>query len=219
MGTIISILNIKGGVGKSTIAINLAGALSSRSQTVLLVDADPQATVLEWHRARSKNNPSSPVHHTLAIKDHRLSLENFKTVLHTDAQKHDYVIIDCPPEDARITRASLVYSHYCIIPVTPSSYDLRSTHKVVQLLADIKQSKISTIKPYLLISKRIAGTTLGAQIRASLQVFEIPILKTEIYHRIALAESGYFGQTIFEYSPASTATQEFKHLAQEVASW
>ena len=179
MAKIISVANIKGGVGKSTIAINLAGALTRYSKSVYLIDADPQETILEWNKARQKHGSGKLLHTALVVKNQRYSLENFKN-LAKDSKNYDYIIIDCPPEDAKITRAALVYSNYALVPVTPSSYDLRSTNKVIQLLREIKHSQLSHIKPYLLISRRIVGTILGNQIRESLQVFNTPIMKTEI---------------------------------------
>jgi len=218
MATIIAIANIKGGVGKSTIAINLAAALAAHKK-VLLIDADPQQTVIEWNKARIKIDPATLQHNTLTISDTFYTFEDLKTRLVTESKKYDYTIIDTPPEDDRIMRAALVYSDYVIIPVTPGSYDLRSTNKVVQILKEAKAARVTHVKPYLLISRKIVGTILGKQIRESLKIFNIPIVKTEIHQRIALTESGFFGKTINEYALTSIAKTEFDKLSKEVKTW
>lgn len=219
MVKIISIANIKGGVGKSTIAINLAAALSSYNKKVLLIDADPQESVLEWNKVRIKNNPATLLHSTLQISNNYYTFEDLKSKLINDSKKYDYTIIDTPPEDDRIMRASFVYSHFVIIPVTPGSYDLRSTNKVAQILKEAKTARVTKVEPYLLISRKIVGTILGKQIRESLKIFDIPILKTEINQRIALTESGFFGKTIYEYAPSSISKLEFDKLSKEVGTW
>jgi chromosome partitioning protein len=218
MAIIIAIANIKGGVGKSTIAINLAAALAAH-KNVLLIDADPQQSVLEWNKVRIKNNPDSLLHNTLTIGDTFYTFEDLKSNLTAVSKKYDYTLIDTPPEDDRILRAALVFSHYVIIPVTPGSYDLRSTNKVAQIIKEAKTAHVTNVKPFLLISRKIAGTILGKQIRESLKIFNIPILKTEIYQRIALTESGFFGKTIYEYASSSISKMEFDKLLREVKTW
>ena len=89
----------------------------------------------------------------------------------------------------------------------------------MQIIKDGLKSKAINLKPYILISKKIAQTVLGREVRETLQVFNIPILKTEINQRIALAEAGIYGKTIFEYSPSSQAAQEFDNLGKEVGKW
>ena len=82
-----------------------------------------------------------------------------------------------------------------------------------------KSSAGIEVKPYLLISRKIVGTTLGCESRDALAVFNVPILKTEICQRIALCEAGIVGQTIYEYASNSQANDEFESLGKEVLKW
>lgn len=215
MANIISISNIKGGVGKSTIAINLAGYLS-RTGKIFLVDADPQGTICDWHSIRKKD---FVVNNNLIITDEPYSDNKLKSSLKSESRNYDYVIIDCPPEDDRIMRTALTVSDFTILPVTPGPFDIRSAHKTVQTIKEGLQSKALKIKPRILISKKLVGTVLGREARKALEVFEIPIFKTEICQRIAISESGITGMTIFEYEPASKSADEFKKLGKEVEKW
>jgi len=82
-----------------------------------------------------------------------------------------------------------------------------------------KNSAGIEVKPYLLISRKIVGTTLGREARQALEVFNVPILKTEVCQRVALCEAGIVGQTIHEYAPNSQAAEEFDNLEKEVLKW
>lgn len=214
--SIISIANIKGGVGKSTIAINLAAALSAKSKKVYLIDADPQGTIISWYNTRIKSNPDSLLHKNLEISKDIYLPEDLKNHLRLQAKKFDFIIIDCPPEDAQTTRAAFVFSNSCIIPITPSPFDIKSSHKTIQIIKEGLKSKAINLKPYILISKKIVGTILGKEIRETLRVFNIPLFKSEITQRIALCEAGIEGNTIFEYSKNSPSAKEFINLAMEV---
>ena len=87
------------------------------------------------------------------------------------------------------------------------------------MLREGKSSAAIRVQPYLLISRKIVGTTLGHEAREALTVFNMPILKTEICQRIALCEAGIVGQTIHEYAPSSYAAHEFENLGKEVLKW
>lgn len=216
MNNIISIVNNKGGSGKTTIAINLAGYLSLRNK-VLLIDADPQSSVCDWNKARLKNNKSDLMHKNLTITNNPVPQKKLKQV--SQISGYDFIIIDCPPEDAKIMRTALVISKFAIIPISPSPLDIRSAYITIKTVTEGLKTKVIDIKPAVLISKKVVGTVLAKDIREDLKPFKLPLLKSEIGQRIALVESTIYGKTIFEYAPGSKAENEFIKLGKEVTKW
>ncbi|MCA9091710.1 MAG: AAA family ATPase, partial [Planctomycetaceae bacterium] len=112
---IIGVLNQKGGVGKTTIAVNLAATYAKSGLRVLLVDADPQSSALQWSSARDAE-PLFPV------------IGMAKPSLHRDlpdiAKDYQMVIIDGAPRVNELGRAAILASDMVLIPVQPSPYDI-----------------------------------------------------------------------------------------------
>lgn len=216
---IISVVNGKGGVGKSTVAINLAGSLSHQKAKVLLVDADPQGTTIGWLNAREGQPPEKLNLNGLRVAPRPWSAAELGDKLAAEAQSADFTIIDCGPANGKIERAALALSDYAIIPVTPSPYDIRSAKTTVDLIREGKQDAGLRVKAFLLVSRKVVGTSLGDDVREALKVFELPILKAEICQRVALCEAGIVGQSVHEYAPGSLAAEEFDSLAEEVLKW
>ena len=114
---IIALLNQKGGVGKTTLALHLAGAWAARGKRVILIDADPQGSALDWSQRRS--------HEGLPRLFSVIGLA--RDTLHREAPElardADYVVIDGPPRVAGLMRSALLAADLVLIPVQPSPFD------------------------------------------------------------------------------------------------
>ena len=111
----IGLLNQKGGVGKTTLAVHIADAMARKKKRVLLVDADPQGSALDWAASRD-GDPLFPVA--------GLPKPSIHKELPSLAEGYDRVIIDGPPRVYDVARAAIMASDLVLIPVQPSPYDV-----------------------------------------------------------------------------------------------
>src|ERR1700744_6414047 len=117
---IVALLNQKGGVGKTTLATHIAGELASQGQSVILLDADPQGSALDWTQRRSQNGRRRLFG---AVGLARETLHQEAPEL---ARRADQVIIDGPPRIAALARSALLAADLGLIPVQPRLYSLSS---------------------------------------------------------------------------------------------
>jgi len=124
---IIAVLNQKGGVGKTTLAVHIAAGLALRGHKVLLVDADPQGSARDWAAARV-NALLFPV----------VGLD--RPTLHRDlpqlAKDYEHVVIDGPPRVTDLTRSAMLAAELVVIPVQPSPYDVWACADVVAIIKE-----------------------------------------------------------------------------------
>jgi chromosome partitioning protein len=203
---IISLLNQKGGVGKTTLAVHLATGLARRGLRVMLVDADQQISALDWSELRD-DKESFPV------------VGMPKPTLHTElpklASNYDVLIVDGPPRVSAVARSAIMASDIVLIPVQPSPYDVWAAKEIVDLLIDVKPFK-EGIKSAFVINRKIVNTAIGRDVADALSEYDLPVLRSQICQRVSFAESAGQGKTVLETEPGGTASREIEALTDEV---
>jgi chromosome partitioning protein len=202
---IISLVNQKGGVGKTTIAVNLAACLAMRGYRMLLIDADPQGSVLQWRSI--EDNQIFDVKHF----PKPLTRSDVKTL----ARGYRHVVMDGPPATGDITRSILTVSNLAIVPVGPSPLDLWSSKDTVSLIEEAGKVNRS-LKGKLLICRKIACTRVGREAREAMETYPIEVFKSEISQRIAFVEAMISGLSVLQSAPGSEAAFEIRSLCEEV---
>ncbi len=202
---IISFVNQKGGVGKTTTAINLAASLKRRNNTLLYIDADPQGSAMQWH-AVENNNAFEIVHHPEPV---------IKSDIREFSRSYDYLLIDAPPAIGDITKSILSVTEIAIIPVSPSSLDIWSCKGTLDLIEEIRPEN-PDIEVQLLINRKIPGTRVGREARASLDVFNTDVLQTELCQRVAYINAMTSGVSVMQYAPNCKAADEIENLCDEI---
>ena len=205
---IIVVANQKGGCGKTTTSMNLAGVFAQRGMEVLLVDADPQGSAMKWRGLSQGAFPVGVIALPMPVLDQELPRL---------AKKYDLVLVDSPPGMETITRSALVVADLAIVPLQPSPLDLWSGTEIVSLIRRAEQLNRGLVTR-LLLNRKIQGTRLSRESVDALQEFPYPLFETAIYQRIALAEAVTAGKTIVDFFPDGPSAGEYKALAEEILS-
>jgi chromosome partitioning protein len=202
---VISLVNQKGGVGKTTIAINLSSAISKKERNTLLIDADPQGSVLQW-QSTTENQSFSVIHHPRPLSD---------ATVKSLSKGFDHVVIDGPPAIGNLISSILGVSDLAVVPIGPSPLDLWSSKETLCLIKTARKGN-RKLKAKLLICRRIARTRVGREAREAVQTYGMDVFETEIYQRVAYIEAMVSGLSVIEYTPHSEAAAEITSLCEEI---
>ena len=244
MGLIISLLNHKGGVGKTTSTINIGAGLVELGKKVLLIDLDPQAnltlslgiprqkvSIYEAIRGEAELEPYTAkpgmdvVISSLDLSGAEMELVNeagreyiLQELFEPLLDKYDYILIDCPPSLGLLTLNALTCSQYIIIP-------LQTEFLALQGLAKIKQV-IDKVQFRLNKSLQIAGVmatmydnrrVLNRDVVETIhKYFGEKVFKTYIRDNVALAEAPAQRKDIFDYNPKSSGAEDYLNLCKEL---
>ncbi len=205
----IVVANQKGGVGKSTIACNLAVAFASVGVKVLLIDTDVQGSSVGFRAIREKNDITA-----IAIT---------KPTIHKDIKEFsnfDIVIIDAGGRDNAVFRSSIMAASYgmLIIPTLPSVYDIWATEDTLKVLQDARA--FTDIDAYLLINQVIRANIVKEaeeSLRELAEQYDVGLLETKLFSRVAFRNSIKEGKGVLEMRDFK-AKEEMSKLFKEIVS-
>src|SRR5262245_54151996 len=203
---VIAVVNLKGGCGKSTIAVNLACELASAGDSVLLVDNDSQGTSSHWLS-----------HGRLPIRGEFMPLENEddgeRLVRAVATRTEQYVVLDAPAHVGAATQAAGKIADLVLIPVTASGVDLLATGAAVELIRKARTIRRGGAPKCLIVPSKIdRRTDAGRRIDEQLGSFGEAVAPT-VNQRTAFVEAFSAGLWIGEYAPESTAHYDISSLA------
>jgi chromosome partitioning protein len=202
---IISIVSQKGGVGKTTLALNIGVGLARKNVPVEFIDTDPQGNAFQWQAV--EDNMAFEVKHLPRpiSREDVVSLHSENTLL----------LVDTPPAIGEITFSVLALSDLAIIPVAPSILDIWSTRSTIALVDEAKKVN-PRLRGVLVVSRKIPRTRLGRNGREAIEALEADVFDSEISQRIAFVESMIAGVSVFQHAPNSEASREMENLCAEI---
>jgi chromosome partitioning protein len=209
---IIAVVNQKGGSGKTTVSMQLAGAIARREKKVLVVDADPQGTATRWAASADDDAPFPASVVGLSAANAKVHREVKKFV-----DDYDCIIIDCPPAaDSPVPQSALMIADIAIVPIIPSPLDMWAAvgiRQVIQNVADLNES----LQSRLVLNQCQPKTTLTQESLEILPEFGIALAESQIQHRQVYRQSAVYGQTVHDMaSKATAAIKEIEALTNEV---
>jgi len=243
---ILSVINQKGGVGKTTTTVNLAHALALSGKKVTVIDLDPQSqlasslglngrdyvgmdeVLLEGAsirpsviKVREKLN-LIPAGADLRQIEHLVETgakkgARLKQALTGNLQEQDYILIDCPPASGLLAVNALMASNEVLIPVAGDYLSLEGLSFLMATIKNFEQKLGHKLKERIVLTRFHMRRRLPKEILGKiLEYFPGKIFATQIRETAALAECPGAGKTIFEYRPKNNGAIDYRELAEDL---
>lgn len=209
---IICVCNQKGGSGKTTIAMHIAGALSLRGVKTLVVDGDEQSSAVEWAALAPEGMPFPSQVCSLAKAGRRIHQELKKFII-----DFEYIIVDCPPAaESPIAKSSLLVADLALVPFIPGALDMLAAVQIRDTIEDVKILNPNLISR--LVINRIEPQTLLTQtVLELIPNFNMKVLNCKVHKRTAYGEAVLSGTVVHNLKKkAKEAIQEVESLVDEI---
>ena len=202
-GKVITVAQQKGGSGKTTLAANLAVALSREGHRVAVLDTDPQGSLGRWFMTRRETRDPGMDFATASAWGVSYECEKLR-------RHYDFVIIDTPPKADADLRPAIREADLVLVPVSASQVDVWATEGILDLARRAG-------RPVLIVLNRAkAGTRVVGEVTAALTELDAPMAGTTLGNRVAYAETLGQGLGVLEHGRGAW-TGEIDGLVHEVA--
>jgi len=206
---IVALLNQKGGVGKTTLALHIAGEWARQGKRVIVIDADPQGSALDWSEQRSRESLPRLFSVVGLARD---TLHREAPELARDA---DHVVIDGPPRVAGLMRSALLAADVVLIPALPSPFDGWASAEMLKLLDEARIFRPQLVARFAL-NRCGARTVIARETAAALAEHDPPVLAARIGQRVVFADAARTGRLAAEIGANSSAAREITALSAEI---
>jgi chromosome partitioning protein len=203
---ILCVGNVKGGVGKTTLAVNIAIALARIGRDVLLIDGDEQGTAMAFTELRAVSKEDGAGYTAVALQGAAI-----RTQVRQLAPKYSDIVIDVGGRDTGSLRAALTVADAVLVPVQPRSFDLWSVDQTADLIKEAREIN-GGLRAFVMLNEADAqGRDNAASIEVLQEVEGVEIAPVQIVRRKAFPNAAAHGLSVLEYTD-SKASEEFQSL-------
>ncbi|MEM6643131.1 MAG: ParA family protein [Bacteroidota bacterium] len=241
----ISIVNQKGGTGKTTTTINLSVALSNLSHRVLIVDMDPQGNLgysfgihegknlvdvllgeAEVSESIQEQEGVSIISSDMRLVDLELSIaeqEDRHQILHGFLgplfQSYDYIFFDCPPSLSVLSINALYASEYVIIPMLMEVLSLQGLDQIIDTIDKVKNGFSTDLQILGILAVMVdQRRKLTDEVRQHIKDhYDVPIFSSFIRNNVKASEAPSFGKSVISYAATSNSSKDYQSFAKELS--
>jgi chromosome partitioning protein len=206
---IVAFLNRKGGVGKTTLALHVAGAWAAQGKRVVVVDTDSQGSALHWSEQRA-NEGLTRLFDVLGLARDTLHVEAPEI-----ARDVHHVVIDGSSHFAALMRSAMLAADLALVPAQPSPFDGWASSETLRLLQEARRFRPQLIARFVL-NRCAARTLIASDIADALTKHDPPALASRVGQRVVFADAARAGRLVSEMPRSEPAAREVASLAAEI---